>query len=150
MISISSIHPDRELRTLLTGRIVVGKSGGGTEPVTVYSDWERPTNKLPNDFIIIYVNGNIEGVGPKANYAAGYLAVSLYCKLNDDGSIKASRIDKILEQFDKIVEGAKTENYFFRYDAERYITPTTPNQTSGYSTTTLNLTWHTNNNFNAQ
>lgn len=149
-IKMSTIHPDRELRDFLTGRIVVGKANGGTEPVTVYSDWERPTNKLPNDFLVVYMNGNISGIGTKTNYAEGALAVSLYSKMNDDGSIKGNRIDKILEQYERLVDRLKTENFFFYFDKERYITPTTPNQTSGYSTTTLNLMWHTTNNFNAQ
>lgn len=149
-IKMSTIHPDRELREFLADKIVVGKSGGGTEPVKVYSDWERPTNGLPNDFIVIYMNGNINGPGTKCNYVEGALAISLYCKMNNDGSIKANRIDKILAQFDELVDRKATENYYFYYEADRYITPTTPNQTSGYSITTLNLLWHTTNNFNTK
>lgn len=149
-IKMSTIHPDRELRDFLTGKIVVGKSRGGTAPVTVYSDWERPTNGLPADFLVIYMNGNVEGLGTNTNYASGYISVSLYCKMNSDGSVKANRIDKILEQFEKLVDKKKTKNFFFAYDTERYITPTAPNQSSGYSTTTLNLMWHTTQNFNAE
>ena len=100
MMHASHINPDTELKALLDGQITVGMSGGKTEKVTVYSDWERPTNGLPADFIVIYVNGNIEGVGAKVDYASGYLLVSLYSKLNDDGSVKANRVKKILEQFD--------------------------------------------------
>ena len=150
MMHASHINPDTELKALLDGQITVGMSGGKTEKVTVYSDWERPTNGLPADFIVIYVNGNIEGVGAKVDYASGYLLVSLYSKLNDDGSVKANRVKKILEQFDTVVEGASTEHYFYHYDMDRFITPTSPNQTSGYSVTSLNLRWHTNNNFNKQ
>lgn len=150
MIKMSSIHPDRELRDFLDGKVVVGKADGGAEKVVVYSDWERPTNGLPTDFIVIYINGNISGPGPKANYAEGAVAVSLYCKMNNDGSIKGQRIDRILEQFETLVHKRNTQNFFFYFEDERYITPTTPNQASGYSITTLNLLWHTNSNFNAQ
>lgn len=149
-IQMSSIHPDRGLREFLAGKVFVGKAGGGTVPVTVYSDWERPTNGLPDDFIVIYMNGGISGPGTKCNYVEGALAVSLYCKMNDDGSVKANRIDKILAQFDRLVDRQVVGDYFFCYDTEMYITPTTPNQTSGYSITTLNLLWHTTNNFNSQ
>ena len=91
------------------------------------------------------MNGDVKSVGMSVNYAEGYIVASLYSKLNDDGSIKKNRIQKILAQFDKLVEGRKTENYFFRYDHPRFLTPTTPNINSGYSTTSLNLKWHTNN-----
>lgn len=150
MIHAADINPDVELRDFLQGRIVVGKAGGGTAPVTVYGDWERPTNNLPDDFVVIFINGNIGGFGSKVNYADGYLMVNLYCKLNDDGSVKKNRVKNILKQFDTIVEKAKTQNFFFKFDMERFAAPTTPNQTSGYSTTSLNLMWHTNNNFNSQ
>ena len=145
MIHPSHIQPDVELRDYLTGQITVGED---SPPVRVYSDWERPTNQLPTDFVVIYINGDIEGVGMDTNYAKGSLMVSLYCKLNDDGSVKKSRVRKILEKFDLLVEKAITENYHFEYDASRFITPTTPNQTSGYSVTSLNLRWTTTNNFN--
>lgn len=139
----SSIHPDVALQTFLKNSITVGLAGGGTRKVAVYSDWERPTNELPDDFITVYVNGDIGGVGMDTNFARGYLMVSLYCKMNDDGSVKRNRIEKILKQFDNLIEKKVTGNYYFEYDAPRFITPTTPNQSSGYSITTLNLKWHT-------
>ena len=73
--------------------------------------------------------------------------VSLYSKLNDDGSVKKNRVSKLLKQFDDLIERKITTNYFYQYAPQRFITPTTPNITSGYSVTTLNLQWHTTNNF---
>lgn len=161
MIHPSHIQPDVELRDYLTGQITVGED---SSPVKVYSDWERPTNQLPTDFVVIFINGDIEGVGMDTNYARGSLMVSLYCKLNDDGSVKKNRTKKLLSQIDEIfIERIKdpetnqetehyknlvTDNYVYKYDAPRFITPTTPNQTSGYSVTSLNLRWATTNNFN--
>lgn len=149
MMKPSSIEPDVELKNFLTGNI---RSGEGTSApiVKVYSDWERPTNELPSDFIVIFINGDIEGVGMDTPFARGYIMVSLYCKMNDDGSVKKNRISKILAQFDDLIEKATTSNYHFEYDAYRFITPTTPNQSSGYSVTTLNLRWTTISNFNNQ
>lgn len=146
MMKPSTIHPDQELRDALSGRITVG-SGAAASPLTVFADWERPTNELPTDFIVIFINGDIEGVGMDTPFARGYIMVSLYCKLNNDGSVKANRVQKILDQFDDIVEGLLTENFHYEYDAQRFITPTAPNQTSGYSVTTLNLRWTTTSNF---
>lgn len=143
MIHPSHIQPDKELAEAFDGQIFVG----GT-PVKVYSDWERPTNGLPTDFITVYINGDVGGVGMDTPYAHGNLMVSLYCKMNDDGSVKNNRIRKILEQFDTLLEKKLTENYHFEYEADRYITPTAPNQSSGYSITTLNLRWTTTSNIN--
>lgn len=146
MIRPSDINPDVELRDFLTGKINVGLSDGSTAPVTVYGDWEKPTNEVPDDFILVMINGTAGGVGTGVDYAEGYLAVSLYSKLNDNGTVKKNRVKKILRQFDDIIERTKTAHFFFRYASPQYITPTTPNITSGYSITTLNLVWHTTNN----
>lgn len=171
MIKPSSIEPDVELRDVLQAlNIHVETVNGSQEKVDVYGDWERPTNELPTDFIVVYKNGTIGGIGMDVDYASGYIMVSLYSKMNDDGSIKKNRTKKLLKQIDdlfldkqipdddpilddKIYEKYKpiiTDNYIFKHDAQRFITPTTPNQTSGYSVTTLNLMWHTRNNFNSE
>ena len=146
MMNPSHIHPDEELCEVLDGAIFVG-SGTDAVPVKVYADWARPTNKLPDDFLVVFINGDIGGISMDTPFASGYLMVSLYSKMNDDGSVKANRIKKILEQFDAAIEKKITPNYYFEYDAYRFITPTTPNQSSGYSVTTLNLRWHTTNDF---
>ena len=146
MIPISSIQPDVELRDFLQNKIRVGLAGGGSQMVTVYGDWERPTNEVPSDFLVVMLNGDIGGVGMDTRYAEGYIMVSLYCKMNDDGSVKKQRVGKILAQFDELIERLLTEHYFFKYAPQRFITPTTPNITSGYSVTALNLVWHTRNN----
>ena len=148
MIKPSTIQPDIELRDALAGHITVGVAGGGTANVAVYGDWERPTNSLPDDFITIYVNGNPQGVSMDTPFVKGTLMVSLYCKLNDDGSVKRSRIQKILAQFEETIQKYISETYFFEYDSLQFITPTTPNYTSGYSVTILNLRWNTTSNFN--
>ena len=146
MITPSSINPDEELRDFLQNKIRVGLAGGGSQMVTVYGDWERPTNDAPSDFMVVMLNGDVGGVGMDTPYAEGYIVVRLYCKMNDDGSVKKQRVRKILAQFDQLVERLLTEHYFYKYASPRFITPTTPNITSGYSVTALNLVWHTRNN----
>ena len=144
----TDIEPDVALQQFLDGLVDVGLAEGGTTKVKVYSDWERPTNELPTDFITVYINGDVNGLGLKADYGKGNIMLSLYCKMNDDGSVKKNRIKKILHQIDDKVEKKVIGDYFFEYDKPRFITPTTPNQSSGYSITTLNLKWHTTESFN--
>lgn len=158
MIKPSVIQPDVELKSVLTNQITVGLAGGGTRKVTIYSDWERPTNGVPDDFIVIYLNGDVGGFGMDIPFAKGYLMVSLYSKLNDDGSVKKNRVKKLLHQLDVLFMDTSidpprykpiiTDNYIFEYVAQRFITPTTPNQSSGYSVTSLNLKWTTTSNIN--
>lgn len=148
--SPSSLHPDVELRDFLQGKISVGLVDGSTTPVAVFGDWERSTNEAPDDFIVVMNNGVYSGVGMRANYAEGFIMVSLYSRLNNDGSVKKNRVEKLLAQFDTLIEGLQTDNYFYKYDSQQFITPTTPNASSGYSITTLNITWHTTNNFNTE
>lgn len=152
MINPSAIAPDEELRDRLQQEDVsVGTGSGMTELVTIYGDWEKPTNDVPNDFIIVMNNGDFESYGNTVDYAEGYIMVSLYCKLNDDGSVKKNRVKKILQQLDGLFidpvtnsyKNLVTDNYTYKYALERFITPTTPNITSGYSITNLNLRWHT-------
>lgn len=143
------VQPDIELASYLTNKITVGLAGGGTQKVKVYSDWERPTNELPDDFLVVFINGDIGGVGMAADFARGGIILNFYCKMNDDGSVKKKRVTKILSQlYENLPNGLKTENYIFEYIPNRFVTPTTPNQTSGYSVTSLNFNWHTINNFN--
>ena len=144
MIPPSIISPDKALAEFLDGTITVGQDD---TPVKVYSNWERPTNQLPSDFITVYINGDIGGVGTNTDFAGGYLMVSLYCKMNDDGSVKTNRIRRILDQFERKIDRKTIEGYYYKYDYQHIITPTTPNQSSGYSITTLNLEWHTTNDF---
>lgn len=142
MIHPSDIQPDVALKELLQGSIVVG-DGANAVKVPVYADWERPTNGVPDDFIVIFINGDLAGVGMDTPYAKGYIIVSLYNRLNDDGSIRKSRINKILAQFDTNVDKCIAGAYYYEYDARMFITPPTPNQTTGYSVTNLNLRWNT-------
>ena len=142
----SSLQPDIELRDALKGQIRVGLRGGGTRVVTVYGDWERPSNGVDDDFLVVMLNGNMESLGMDIPFARGYIMVSLYSRLNDDGSVRKNRVQKILAQFDEAIECLNTSHYFYQYAAPQFITPTTPNITSGYSITTLNLKWNTNNN----
>jgi len=146
MMHPSLIAPDAELCEYLQDKVYLNDAHTGST-IKVYSDWGRPTNGLPTDFLVVFVNGDIEGLGSGIDFAKGNLMVGLYCKMNDDGSVKINRIQKILQQFDTLIEGLSTENYFYEYDMPRFITPTSPNQSSGYSVTILNLRWTTNQNF---
>lgn len=143
MIKASQVEPDAELRDFLQGRIIA-QDGEGTESVVrVFRDGERPTNGAPTDFLEVVINGGVDVLGADIEYAEGFMMLALYTRLNDDGSVKHRRIKNILTQFDEIIDGAHTNNYFFKIEPDSYIMPPTQDLQSGYSATVLNLRWHT-------
>lgn len=133
----SELKVDIELKSLLSGIVV------GSDPVVVYAEGEMPTDKVPNDFIEVLYNGPVDSITEDMTVGRGYMAVALSNKLSDDGSVKTNRVRKILEQFETRINRAKTEHYFFKLTPDGFITPTTANQTNGYSTTILNVEWRT-------
>lgn len=146
-ISISDIEPDKELCQMMNGLVEVLQADGTMATVPFYREGERSTNEAPTDFVEVVINGDFGGISMDTRYASGSLIIALYNKINDDGSIKYNRVKKILEQFDSALDGLQTEHYHYRYDIQRFITPTTIDDTTGYSLTMLNLLWHTLNNF---
>lgn len=109
----------------------------------MYADGEIPTTNVPDDFIEIFYNGNVDSITENRSIGRGYIAIALSCRLFEDGSVKNNRVRKILEQFEDRVDRVKSEHYFFKLTADGFITPTTADQASGYSTTILNVEWRT-------
>lgn len=142
--SPSTVRPDAALSEFLTGKVLVKDT-----EVSVYSDWQQPTTKVPDVFLTVYQNGSPETISHGVDYASGELCISLYCKLNSDGTVNITKVNRVLAQFDTLVDRKVVGGFYFEYDVQRFITPTTPNQATGYSITTLNMSWHTTNDFNS-
>lgn len=139
----STLKADKELQQLLTGKITSKDSDGATTAVTVYTDGERSGVNVPDDFIDITFTGDVTAVDCPMDFVKGYLLVTLYVKLNSDNTIKKNRVDKILSQFDTMVNRVSTDNYYYEYLPSGFLTPTTAYTTIGYSMTILSLKWHT-------
>lgn len=135
----SQLKPDIELQGLLKGKISVGS----TEKVAIYTNGERSGAKTPDDFIDISYSGSLRFVDTPMSYIKGYLSVSLFVKLNPDGTTKTNRIAKILSQLDDLINRKASEHYYYEYMSEDFMTPTTAYTSIGYSMTTLALRWHT-------
>lgn len=139
----SEIKADKELKNLISGQVKSQDSKGELSDVAVYNDGERPTTKVPDDFIDVLYNGKTRAVDIPMNYIKGNLIVALYCKLNSNGTVKSNRVQKILEQFEMIVNRNVSEHYYYELNLDQLITPTTANMSAGYSITVLNVQWHT-------
>lgn len=134
----SELNVDIELKSLLVGHISTDST-----PVPVYAAGETPTTGLPDDFVEIFYNGYVDSISENRVVARGAMAVSMSNRLFEDGSVKTNRVKKLLEQVEQLVDKVSSTHYFFKLSPDGFITPTTANQTNGYSTTILNVEWRT-------
>ena len=139
----SQIRPDLALKTLLDGQIVLRKSATESVVIDVYAQGERPNTGLASEFVEILFNGAVRSLTKPIGVLRGNVVVSVYVKSYEDGSVFQYRIDSIMKQIEEKVSSASSGDYFFEINPDNIITPTTTNIASGYSTTILNIQWHT-------
>lgn len=139
----SEIRPDLALKTLLDGQIVLRKSATESVVIDVYAQGERPNTGLASEFVEILFNGAVRSLTKPIGVLRGNVVVSVYVKSYEDGSVFQYRIDSILKQIEEKVSSVSAGDYFFEINPDNIITPTTTNIASGYSTTILNIEWHT-------
>lgn len=139
----SEIRPDLALKTLLDGQIVLRKSATESVIIDVYAQGERPNTGLASEFVEILFNGAVRSLTKPIGVLRGNVVVSVYVKSYEDGSVFQYRVDSIMKQIEEKVSSASSGDYFFEINPDNIITPTTTNIASGYSTTILNIEWHT-------
>lgn len=139
----SEIRPDLALKRLLEGNIILQKSETEFADVKVYAQGERPNDGLDSEFVEILLNGSIRSVTKPMGLLRGGIALAVYVKAYDDGSVFQYRVDALLKLIEERVSLSGFGNYFFEINPNNIITPTTVNVTTGYSTTILNIEWHT-------
>lgn len=139
----SEIRPDLALKTLLDGQIVLRKSATESVVIDVYAQGERPNTGLASEFVEILFNGAVRSLTKPIGVLRGNVVVSVYVKSYEDGSVFQYRVDSIMKQIEEKVSSASSGDYFFEINPDNIITPTTTNIASGYSTTILNIEWHT-------
>lgn len=141
MINIADIQPDAELKRCLDGKIIIQTSATTTTTLPVYQQGGRPNTGLANEFIDININGVIRSMLQPLGLFRGNLAVSVYCKTQNNGAVNQVRVSSIVNQLEGYLKYKKYGKYFFELNPQNIITPTTINVTSGYSITVLNVAW---------
>lgn len=139
----SEIRPDIALKKLIEGKIILQRSETEFADIKVYAQGERPNEGLDTEFIEILINGLVRSVTNSLGFLKGNLALAVYVKTYDDGSVFQYRLDQILKLIEERVSNIASEDYFFEINPDNIITPTTINVSTGYSTTILNIEWHT-------
>lgn len=141
-MKLSELTPDVALASLFDGKIEVQTSDTDRHTVMCYADGKQPNKGLADEFISVLWNGSARARASHMGCMKGNLALTVYCKTQTDGTVKTRRVRQILEQCQILADGIEAEGFFFRVDPTQVITPTTPNLTTGYSTTVINVEWH--------
>lgn len=139
----SEIRPDIALKKLLEGNLILQRSETDFVDVKVYAQGERPNDGLDSEFVEILLNGSIRSVTKPIGLLRGSIALVVYVKTYDDGSVFQYRVDSLLKLIEEKVSNISSGDYFFEINPNNIITPTTVNVTTGYSTTILNINWKT-------
>lgn len=155
-MNLSELTPDTALATLLDGKVEVQISATKKYPIHAYEQAQQPqTPENPeqvtvtgkqesaNEFINAQWNGSVRSRSERLGIYQGAIALTIYCRLQSDNTAKKKRIASIIEQVQKLVHRKRSQGFFFTFNPMNVITPTTPNLTNGYSTTILNVEWHT-------
>lgn len=143
MITISELQPDEELKALLDGNVSIDISSKEVRIAKVYRQGERPNTEFGDEFIEILHNGTIRAMTKPMGVYRGNLAVILYCKSQSDGTVKFGRINSMLSQVESLVSDKRSGKFFFKTNPANVITPISHNSSTGYTTLTLNIEWHT-------
>lgn len=139
MMTIADIRPDAELKQLLDGKVKIQTSADGYAVLPVYCQGGRPNTGVPDEFIDVNFNGGIRAALQPLGFYRGNLAVSVYCRTFDDGSVKQRRVSAIVGQLERYLKYMAYGRCFFRLNPQNVIMPTTTNATTGYSVTVLNV-----------
>lgn len=139
----SKIRPDIALKELLAGQIVLQRSDSESANIKVYAQGERPNDGLDTEFVEILFNGVVRSLTKPMGAIKGNLAICIYVKTYEDGSVFQYRVDSLMEIIEDRVSDMVSSGYFFEINHNNIMTPTTVNITTGYSTTILNIGWHT-------
>jgi len=137
------INPDEKLKLWLDDQIVVQVSDTESRKVLVYHQGSRPNTDLPDEFVEILFNGNIRSRTKPVGYLEGNLAATIYCKLQANATAKANRVKFIEEQLIRLVSNKVKGGFFYEINLNSVISPLQINTGTGYSTKTLNISWHT-------
>lgn len=146
MSILKKTKADVALANALNGKVVVHTSADVSHPIKAYKQGKQPNKGVGSEFILVQQNGVISSPDKPMNYFTGNIAVEVRCKLQSNNTTKDNIIDEILMQIEEIAHCKSYGGFYYEMEADNVIVPTTPNLTEGYSTTVINVKWHTSNN----
>lgn len=143
MSVVSKLNPHGVFAETLDGKVEVHTSASASHTIRAYKNAKQPNKGLGDEFIVVQKNGVTHAKVRPLGIFSGTLAVIVYCKLQTDNTAKENRIEEILGQIEDAANSKVHGDYYFEIDADNVLQDTTPNTTSGYSTTAINVEWRT-------
>lgn len=143
MSVVSQLNPHGVFAGVLDGKVEVHTSATASHPIMAYKYGKQPNKGLGDEFIVVRTNGVTQAKVRPLGLFSGTLAVTVYCKLQTDNTAKEARIAEILSQVEDAANSKAHGSYFYCIDADNVLQDTTPDTTSGYSTTAINVKWRT-------
>lgn len=140
MMNVNDIMADKTLTTMLD-KVVKVKTSAGERLVRAYADNELPQGVSADEFIVVSNNGYIKSLTKPIGFLQGYLALTIYCKSNSDGTAKRRRINAMLEQVMLAVNERTKDGIYYEINLAEMITPPTVNLTNGYAVCVLSAKW---------
>lgn len=142
-MTLAELQPDVALAALLNEKVEVQTSATSKYAIKAYEQAKMPNKGLADEFLTIQWNGNARSRSNWLGLYQGQLALTINCKLQADNTAKTARIKQMIAQCQQLIHRQRLQGFVFSFNPMNVITPTTPNLTNGYSTTILNVDWHT-------
>lgn len=142
-MSIANLNPDVVLAEALNDNVIVNTSDTEFHTIKAFPANKQPNKDLPKEYLNVYQNGIIESRTKPIGLYYGNLALAIFVETQSDGTAKTQRIRQIVEQCEAMVNSQNYGCFHYELDPANVITPTTTNISTGYSTTILNVEWHT-------
>lgn len=142
-MSLATLNPDVVLAEALNDNVIVNTSDTEFHTIKAYPANKQPNKDLPKEYLNVYQNGIIQSKTKPIGLYYGNLALAIFVETQSDGTAKTNRIRQIIEQCEAMVNERSYSGFHYQLDPANVITPTTPNINTGYTTTILNIEWHT-------
>lgn len=142
---IADLDPHGVLAAQLDGKIVVHTAKNVSHTIRVYKYGKQPDKGVANEFVVVQKNGVTSAKTTRLGLPGGYLALIVYCKMQANSTFKENRISEIIGQLEEAAASKLYGSYFYEIYSDNILQDTTPNTTTGYSTTAINVRWEKRN-----
>lgn len=147
MKTIADLNADSVLAGMLDKKVRLQTGASSYREVRAYGEDERSGKVKAEEWIDILNNGVVRSLTRPLGCYEGNLALTIYCKAQDDGRAKKTLVRQLVSQCVNLADRKSEGGYYFELRPEGVITPTTVNSAIGYSITVLNVEWHTTDEF---
>lgn len=131
---------DIALKELLENKVTINTSATQCRTLKVYAAGERPNKGLDDEFVEIIYNGSNKALTVDRSLWSGNLAIYIQVKTQTNNTVKKNRIRETLNLLSELIHLQVNGGFLFSLSL-RPVTPTRVDNTTGYSTTTINVAW---------